>query len=1598
MPPRRPVQEDELGDPGEGSYVTGYERTIPAVASIPRRAERQPPATAETSGGLATAARRREQIRKERAARAATTYHGRAAPMEEEDLLRLSVEELRARVAAAGATIPRAVVDKAELVTLLQIFSKSAARPAGQRLQASESEAWAEPPAAELREPAAAYGDSAVRPSDQRSTTSTAQPQVSQADEADKAEDLSLLPLKEMKRRLRELDVAIPASVCEKSEIVELLHQAMHRPALRAAAAPRFSVLQAPAAAAEEEAPKPASEARPRGMQAWLDRKADRARREEEESGGKMDFTSSGLTPEEPAMPRRTELTREERLEEARRKALEERRINDRKREESLRRREREMEERAQREAAEAPPPVPEGKIPSRSTLAALSLKEIKTRLQEAGTSIPPSAIEKSDLVDLLKWTLERQAAAEVTKMQNAQHKKKPAEPMPCMNRCGFARTWHPTHCCHNCPNHGPKCDRKVMTKGWQPSDDETPGHRARGAGGTTQLPCTVGDPDSLEHLKHLSVKELKKMCGSAGVTVRRSDEREEIIRMLQDAQRRRRCLRRPGEAEAEAAGEGKEEDFSKLGVKELRMHLQTIGAKIPPSVMEKSELVNLLKQARKRLPGSCNPKEKFMGANGSYDRRRTDDAAPWMLGNARERTRSGEQVPPPFPNEDDGNMLWQTFGYIAGLEEGSPYARFDIREATCMRFGGFKHGTVIRERSTQELSIVVGVKRCSGRPLLFIHPKNLNRPGCHCFAKMSSAKLRNMFVEEGEDELDEVNPADMDVVEDSDEELHKTCSRCGLPCGDLAYVNSEEVGGKERVQHADCISRGMIESTLEQDKQRLDGDWDRTWANRKKFDVGWVPDRMIPVNEKIARRLSAGPVPGGPMISLLMSESNPPTISLTQSIEPTTSVNLSYLITALKVRLHEGREPVFSLDPCPPFDDLRNGFQKKRFDPEWMRGSPAGEVLFQADYHLKELSMGEYTQPVVGMKSCFDFHVEDGHEVEWNAREWFVVRKAEVHLTEENALIGHVDMGVEAREQIAGEKGLEDALLTSPEHPLVRYAEAFEHNFDLIAERKSVVYHLRELSKASVLAKFLVDNEVLMEDSWFDFEVEADEKCLLEIPQLWNERFHSQIAVRDGKILDADQGITATKHGLYGGVQMGLERAQVPGVAVRARGPPLVMAKGQLSRATAASTLLASGQEGFAYTPMPGVGAPRGVAPRGVDLNLDGFNLSEAKRAEQGMPAFATGSAFFRSLDGSGKGFSEEDASLFKSLFNPVLSDRRMEGDLFVPPDASPEYLERLRALLKEEQLAFEQRKEHFLSPGFVRDAPGPLFPSDWVPAHGITHGQAQGTRKLHVRSDYGTRMERMLRTATPVFDKAAEDGTKFRIYEVGSLEVRTLQEHDGQERIGVVFSTRAPRSERSAVGDIESKHDGTVVRATMFVETTAQTKDSKRPPADIRFYVVFETLGGDLVMTERIGDRTLWVQNPDELEARNSYAKVTRSVDCSSMGITILDVKEHQERELASIGRTEAECASYADGVYRVVLPAWQRSWSMLAERERLAAEELGLQALWAQEGRSKEASDLSWCDLDEAQRELARSLGLDEAAWGRNICWARAEQRRA
>merc|ERR1712012_1335459 len=152
----------------------------------------------------------------------------------------------------------------------------------------------------------------------------------------------------------------------------------------------------------------------------------------------------------------------------------------------------------------------------------------------------------------------------------------------------------------------------------------------------------------------------------------------------------------------------------------------------------------------------------------------------------------------------------------------------------------------------------------------------------------------------------------------------------------------------------------------------------------------------------------------------------------------------------------------------------------------------------------------------------------------------------ADVLLSDDNVLVPRVKMGIEAREQVETTNGLEDAQVTRPDHPLVKYAEMFTHNFDLIAERKSVVYHLRELAKASVLAKYLLESGMQMEDYWFNLVSDISCATCPNVPQLWTKRCHSQIHVQDGKVVEKENGFRHNVNSVYGGVQFGLDRISV--------------------------------------------------------------------------------------------------------------------------------------------------------------------------------------------------------------------------------------------------------------------------------------------------------------------------------------------------------------------------------------------------------------------------------------------------------------------
>merc|ERR1712050_541144 len=92
-------------------------------------------------------------------------------------------------------------------------------------------------------------------------------------------------------------------------------------------------------------------------------------------------------------------------------------------------------------------------------------------------------------------------------------------------------------------------------------------------------------------------------------------------------------------------------------------------------------------------------------------------------------------------------------------------------------------------------------------------------------------------------------------------------------------------------------------------------------------------------------------------------------------------------------------------------------------------------------------------------------------------------------------------------------------------------------------------------------------------------------------------------------------------------------------------------------------------------------------------------------------------------------------------SVFNPKMSDRREEGDAFVPPDTDAAYVQRLRELVDEEDAVREKRIAHFLSSSFIAGNAGEFFPSSWTDKVGLLSDDSVASdtsANLYAREDF--------------------------------------------------------------------------------------------------------------------------------------------------------------------------------------------------------------------------------------------------------------------
>jgi hypothetical protein len=380
-----------------------------------------------------------------------------------------------------------------------------------------------------------------------------------------------------------------------------------------------------------------------------------------------------------------------------------------------------------------------------------------------------------------------------------------------------------------------------------------------------------------------------------------------------------------------------------------------------------------------------------------------------------------------------------------------------------------------------------------------------------------------------------------------------------------------------------------------------------------------------------------------------------------------------------------------------------------------------------------------------------------------------------------------------------------------------------------------------------------------------------------------------------------------ATPMGLPQRVTFGLSRkapvAPISTVADMATGvafiPPAAAPISAVSGAVPRATVIAP-------RPLAATAAPR---LQGVDLRLDKFDLSETKHAGHDSRAksldecFNMGAAFWTCLEDDSLQLDGEDRELMKQLFNPELSDRRHEGDLFAPPDASYSTVTRLRGLLKEEEKVRQRRKEHFFSKAFDMATPGNIFPASWLPSIEIGRENTlpesrRGT--LVARPEYtgeaGGLLQQVLKSTVPIFDRITEEGLRFIIYQLGSLEVRTTQDANGEETIGAVFSIAPLQTPSSKLEDKQFQPEDKVVKATEYVE---RVSIDIRKGSSVNYYAVFETDKGQKIVIECHSDGTLSCEvDRGGLDDRNSLAKVTRSAD-ATVSATMAELIAHHSQE---------------------------------------------------------------------------------------------------
>lgn len=381
--------------------------------------------------------------------------------------------------------------------------------------------------------------------------------------------------------------------------------------------------------------------------------------------------------------------------------------------------------------------------------------------------------------------------------------------------------------------------------------------------------------------------------------------------------------------------------------------------------------------------------------------------------------------------------------------------------------------------------------------------------------------------------------------------ELHAdcfTCSACRKPISDGGFFKA----GKDH-HCRDCHAASWRHQAEAQDAKEMQLEEQLNRRNSRDFCLAWR-EGLAPSSLKALRELGV-PSPATTAVSegrvCLLLQAGRICCAAAPGRVPEAAVNVSYLVSALQILQSYGREPQFSLDPKDPHD-IGGELQVKKFFPSWLASTVVGEVLFQADYVLKQLCLGDVSLP--GLPNMFSDDSRDETRDEEGGRagrQWFVIRRAGITRSADNALVPFCEMGVEARRLVPSPTGYTDAPYTDPKEPLVRMAQAVSRHFPEVARQLPAVGQLLEVAKASILARYLLqsgcrcDSKLLA--SFAPPCCPEGKGYVMEIPTLRKARRASSVNLSGGQLQ-----LQRQRRSMYGGVDLGMPAKDIPVRSVR--------------------------------------------------------------------------------------------------------------------------------------------------------------------------------------------------------------------------------------------------------------------------------------------------------------------------------------------------------------------------------------------------------------------------------------------------------------